>query len=183
VRDDEADTNKPVANLVLQTSICVEQDQSSSGSRENSIDGVHYVRQRTEHVVLCEQTEMVRSRLFERVEHPSTVYWSFKMIIRTTLVAAAVAATVLTTTTGCAVSRGQETTGAYIDDSTITATVKSRFVESKAVDAASISVETMKGTVMLSGFAKSANEKSSAESIARGVSGVKSVKNEIAVRP
>ncbi len=105
------------------------------------------------------------------------------MIIRTTLVAAAIAVTLLTTTTGCAVSRGQESTGAYIDDSTITATVKSRFVESKAVDAASISVETMKGTVMLSGFAKSANEKSSAESIARGVSGVTSVKNQIAVRP
>jgi hyperosmotically inducible periplasmic protein len=104
------------------------------------------------------------------------------MIIRTTLVAAAIAATLLTTTTGCAVSRGQESTGAYIDDSTITATVNSRFVESKAVDAASISVETMKGTVMLSGFAKSANEKSSAENIARGVSGVTSVKNEIAVR-
>ena len=32
--------------------------------------------------------------------------------------------------------------------------VKSRFVENKLVDAASISVETMKGTVMLSGFAK-----------------------------
>jgi hyperosmotically inducible periplasmic protein len=105
------------------------------------------------------------------------------MIIRTTLVAAAIAATLLTTTTGCAVSRGQESTGAYIDDSTITATVKSRFVESKAVDAASISVETMKGAVMLSGFAKNANEKSSAESIARGVGGVTSVKNEIAVRP
>lgn len=104
-------------------------------------------------------------------------------MIRTTLVAAAIAATLLTTTTGCAVSRGQESTGAYIDDSAITATVKSRFVESKAVDAASISVETMKGTVMLSGFAKSANEKSSAESIARGVKGVTSVKNEIAVRP
>jgi len=105
------------------------------------------------------------------------------MIIRTTLVAAAVAASLLATTTGCAVFRGQETTGAYIDDSTITGTVKSRFVESKAVDAASISVETMKGTVMLSGFAKSASEKSSAEAIARDVSGVKSVKNEIAVRP
>jgi osmotically-inducible protein OsmY len=105
------------------------------------------------------------------------------MIIRTTLIAAAIAATLLTTTTGCAVTRGQESTGAYIDDSAITATVKSRFVESKAVDAASISVETMKGTVMLSGFAKSANEKSSAESIARGVSGVTSVKNEISVRP
>jgi hyperosmotically inducible protein len=105
------------------------------------------------------------------------------MIIRTSLVAAAIAATLLTTTAGCAVSRGQETTGAYIDDSTITATVKSRFVESKSVDAASITVETLKGTVMLSGFAKNANEKSSAESIARGVSGVKSVKNEIALRP
>jgi osmotically-inducible protein OsmY len=105
------------------------------------------------------------------------------MIIRTTMLAAAIAATLLTATTGCAVSRGQETTGAYIDDSTITATVKSRFVDNKAVDAASISVETLNGTVMLSGFAKNATEKSTAESIARGVSGVKSVKNEIAVRP
>ncbi len=105
------------------------------------------------------------------------------MIIRSTLIAAALAATLLTTTTGCAVSRGQETTGAYIDDSAITASVKSRFVDSKAVDAASISVETLNGTVMLSGFAKNADEKSSAESIARGVSGVKSVKNQIAVRP
>ncbi|MGL6109116.1 MAG: BON domain-containing protein, partial [Rubrivivax sp.] len=57
------------------------------------------------------------------------------------------------------------------------------FVENKNVDAASISVETLKGTVMLSGFAKNATEKSTAESIARGVSGVKSVKNEISVRP
>ena len=36
---------------------------------------------------------------------------------------------------------------------------------------------------MLSGFAKSATEKATAESIAKKVSGVKSVKNEIAVRP
>lgn len=105
------------------------------------------------------------------------------MFIRTTLVVAAIATTLLVTTTGCAVSRGQETTGAYIDDSAITATVKSRFVESKSVDAASISVETMKGTVMLSGFAKNADEKNSAESIARGVNGVKSVTNQIVVRP
>jgi len=34
----------------------------------------------------------------------------------------------LSTTTGCAVTRGQETSEAYIDDFTITATVKSRFV-------------------------------------------------------
>ena len=104
------------------------------------------------------------------------------MIIRNTL-AALVAAAALLTVTGCAVSRGQETVGAYIDDTGITTLVKSRFVENKQVDAAAISVETLNGTVMLSGFAKSSTEKNTAESIARGVNGVKMVKNEIAIRP
>lgn len=89
----------------------------------------------------------------------------------------------LLATTGCAVTRGQETVGAYVDDTAITTSVKARFVEDKAVDASSISVETLKGTVMLSGFAKNATEKSTAESIAMKVNGVKSVKNEITVRP
>ena len=89
----------------------------------------------------------------------------------------------LITGSGCAVQRGQETMGAYLDDTTITTQVKSRFVESKEVDASSISVETLNGTVMLSGFAKSANERSAAERIARAVGGVKAVRNEIAVRP
>jgi hyperosmotically inducible periplasmic protein len=104
------------------------------------------------------------------------------MIIRNTLIAAATALALLTAS-GCAVTRGQETTGAYIDDSVITTQVKSRMVENKDVDAAAISVETLNGTVMLSGFAKSATEKNTAESIARKVNGVKSVKNEIAIRP
>ena len=104
------------------------------------------------------------------------------MIIRTTL-AAAITAVVLLTATGCAVQRGQETVGAYVDDTGITTVVKARFVESKLVSAASISVETLNGTVMLSGFAKSLTEKSAAENIARGVKGVKLVKNEIAIRP
>lgn len=97
--------------------------------------------------------------------------------------AAGFAALVLLTASGCAVTRGQESVGAYVDDSTITARVKSRFIENKDVDAASIRVETLNGTVMLSGFAKSALEKSTAESIARNVGGVKGVQNEIAVRP
>jgi hyperosmotically inducible protein len=104
------------------------------------------------------------------------------MFIRTTL-ALAMTAAVLLTTPGCAVTRGQESVGNYVDDATITTQVKSRFVENKLVDAASISVETMKGTVMLSGFAKNGAERTTAESIARGVKGVTSVKNEIAVRP
>jgi osmotically-inducible protein OsmY len=44
-------------------------------------------------------------------------------------------------------------------------------------------VETLNGTVMLSGFAKNTTERSTAETIARGVSGVKSVRNEISVKP
>lgn len=104
------------------------------------------------------------------------------MIIRNTL-AAAVTAVALLTASGCAVTRGQETVGAYVDDAAITTSVKARFVDNKEVDAASIKVETLNGTVMLSGFAKSTTERNTAETIARGVKGVKAVKNEIAVRP
>ena len=104
------------------------------------------------------------------------------MQVRHILVAAAAAVTLLVST-GCAVTRNQESVGAYIDDSAITTSVKARFVDSTVVDASAISVETLKGTVMLSGFAKNAIERSSAESIASKVSGVKSVKNEIALRP
>jgi len=104
------------------------------------------------------------------------------MFIRHTL---AVTATVLAlaTITGCAVTRGQESVGAYIDDTAITTAVKARFVDNKSVDATAISVETLKGSVMLSGFAKSGAEKTVAESLAWKVDGVRSVKNEIAIRP
>jgi osmotically-inducible protein OsmY len=104
------------------------------------------------------------------------------MQIRQTL-AIAISAIVLLTATGCAVQRGQETVGAYVDDAGITTLVKTRFVENKQVDAASIKVETLNGTVMLSGFAKNSAERNTAEAIARGVKGVVAVRNEIAVRP
>ena len=96
--------------------------------------------------------------------------------------AAALAATTLIVLPGCAVTRGQSTVGEYIDDATITTQVKARMVENKQVDAAAISVETLNGTVLLSGFAKSSSERDTAENIARGVNGVKSVRNEIAIR-
>lgn len=100
-----------------------------------------------------------------------------------TILAAAMTAIALLATTGCAVGRGQETVGAYVDDATITTQIKARMLENKSVAGTSISVETLKGTVMLSGFAKNSTEKATAESIARGVNGVRSVRNEIAVRP
>lgn len=84
---------------------------------------------------------------------------------------------------GCAVTRGQSTVGQYIDDSAITTAVKARFVKNRDVDAVAISVQTLNGTVLLSGFARSDNEKSTAESIARNVKGVQSVGNELVLRP
>lgn len=104
------------------------------------------------------------------------------MMRKTSLVALAVSG-VLLAASGCAVSRGQESVGAYVDDAGITTLVKSRFFEDKDVAGTSISVETLNGTVMLSGFAKNALERNRAESIARGVKGVTSVRNEIAIRP
>ena len=104
------------------------------------------------------------------------------MNLHRSLFASALAVSVLLTT-GCAVSRGQQTPGAYIDDATITTQVKARMLDSRNVAGTSISVETLNGTVMLSGFAKSAAERAAAERIAPEVNGVRSVKNEIAVRP
>jgi hyperosmotically inducible protein len=84
---------------------------------------------------------------------------------------------------GCAVTRGQETVGAYVDDTSITTQIKARYVDNKDVDAVAISVETLNGVVMLSGFAKSQAERSNAEMLARKVTGVRNVRNEIVVRP
>jgi osmotically-inducible protein OsmY len=110
---------------------------------------------------------------------------SNRTTLRTTALVCAFAAlagmTVLTT--GCAVARGQQTAGSYVDDAGITTAVKAKMVEDKTVSASSISVETLNGTVQLSGFAKSMAEKSQAESIARNVKNVRSVRNDIVVRP
>ena len=84
---------------------------------------------------------------------------------------------------GCAVVRGQETTGAYIDDAGITTAVKAKFVEDKTVSALAINVKTLNGTVQLSGFAKSSAEREQAGALARNVKNVRSVDNAIIVRP
>ena len=85
--------------------------------------------------------------------------------------------------TGCAVVRNQETVGAYVDDAAITTAVKAKLVEDKTVSAAAISVETLNGTVQLSGFAKSQAEKDRAAVLARETSNVRAVRNDIVVRP
>lgn len=104
------------------------------------------------------------------------------MHLRNTL-ASIVAVVTIATVSGCAVTRGQESVGAYVDDAAITTSVKARFVENKQVDAGAIKVETLNGTVMLSGFARNPEERQAAERLAANVKGVKGVRNGIVVRP
>ena len=83
----------------------------------------------------------------------------------------------------CSVMRGQETMKEYASDASITTAVKAAHARDPAVAATSVGVETMDGIVQLSGFAKTAQEKSRAESLAKEAKGVKSVRNNIIVRP
>lgn len=101
--------------------------------------------------------------------------------MKTLLIAAATAVTLLATT-GCAVVRDQQSVGSYIDDATLTTRVKAKFAEDKTVSAMAIQVETLKGVVQLSGFAKSTEERAMAERLARETSGVVGVRNDIIVR-
>lgn len=98
------------------------------------------------------------------------------------ILAAAMAAGALILGSGCSVMRDQQSVGSYVDDTTITTQVKAKFAEDAAVSAMAIGVETMRGVVQLSGFAKTADERAKAERIARSVAGVRSVKNDIAIR-
>ncbi|KQR60819.1 BON domain-containing protein [Acidovorax sp. Leaf160] len=84
---------------------------------------------------------------------------------------------------GCSVARDQQSVGSYVDDAGITTAVKAKMAEDKSVSATAISVETLNGTVQLSGFAKSQAEKNQAEAIARNTKHVRDVRNSIVVRP
>lgn len=84
---------------------------------------------------------------------------------------------------GCAVKEGQSSVGEYIDDKTIATRVKTKFATDNTVSASRIEVESLNGTVQLTGFAESQAEKERAAAIARDVPDVKNVRNDIIVQP
>lgn len=88
----------------------------------------------------------------------------------------------LTLFTGCAATATKESTGEYVDDTTITTKVKAAFVKDETVKARQISVETFKGAVQLSGFVNTMDEKARAGQLAAGINGVTSVNNSIVVK-
>ena len=75
-----------------------------------------------------------------------------------------------------------ETAGETVDDSVVTAKVKTKLVDDPVTKAYQINVETFKGTVQLSGFVDSADAVARAERLAKDVGGVKDVKNSLQVR-
>jgi hyperosmotically inducible periplasmic protein len=90
---------------------------------------------------------------------------------------------VVLTTSGCAVMRGQTDAATYVDDRAITTAVKAKLIEDRTTGGLSINVDTLNGTVALSGFAKSQAEKDQASRIAAGTKGVREVRNNLVVRP
>lgn len=84
---------------------------------------------------------------------------------------------------GCAVVRNQSTPGEYVDDAVLSTQIKSRFAQDPIVSASALEVESLRGTVQLSGFARSQDEKDRAGALAREVPGVKEVRNDIIIHP
>jgi len=92
------------------------------------------------------------------------------------------ATSLLVSLAACAPTPTREGTGEYIDDSVITGKVKAAFAADPTVKATQVQVETFKGTVQLSGFVDSRESAQKAVEIARGVKGVKSVKDDTVIR-
>ena len=97
-------------------------------------------------------------------------------LLRSVLVAFAL----VTSVAGCAAMSGRETAGEYVDDATISTKVRASIISELGLK--QIGVETMQNVVQLSGFVDSSQTKARAGDIARGISGVKQVRNDLVVR-
>jgi len=104
------------------------------------------------------------------------------MVKRHRILSFLVCIALITAFVGCASTPKKEGTGEYIDDSAITTKVKSAILGDSALKVFQINVETFKGEVQLSGFVDSAAAKQKAGEVARGVGGVKSVRNNLVVK-
>jgi hyperosmotically inducible protein len=89
---------------------------------------------------------------------------------------------VLASVWGCASTSTKEGTGEYVDDSVITTKVKTAIFNDSTLKVNEINVETFKGVVQLSGFVRSQADIDQAARVARGVAGVKSVKNDMRIK-
>ena len=89
---------------------------------------------------------------------------------------------VLASIWGCGSTAKTAGTGEYVDDSVITAKVKTAIFNDSTLKVNEINVETFKGVVQLSGFVRSQTDIDKAVQVARAVAGVKSVKNDMRIK-
>jgi hyperosmotically inducible periplasmic protein len=87
----------------------------------------------------------------------------------------------LLSVTGCVSTTGQ-TAGKYVDDRTITASVKSKLVADRASNLTRVDVDTTNHVVSLNGIVESPDQKRRAEELASEVSGVRQVNNNLQVQ-
>jgi osmotically-inducible protein OsmY len=92
------------------------------------------------------------------------------------------AALASTTLAACASSPTKESTGEYVDSAAITSKVKAALLADSGLKSFDIGVETYKDVVQLSGFVNTEQVKAHAGQVAAGVSGVKSVRNNLVVK-
>ena len=83
---------------------------------------------------------------------------------------------------GCASTSTQESTGEYLDDTTITTKVKTAIFNEPSLKVAQINVKTYKSVVQLSGFVNSYADAYTAGSVARAVKGVAHVDNDLKLK-
>jgi hyperosmotically inducible protein len=88
---------------------------------------------------------------------------------------------VLAVASACSATRTQESAGEVIDDSVLTSKVKIALIDDPVTKAGEIHVETYRGVVELGGFVDSAQQKSQATKVARSITGVKEVRNDLRV--
>lgn len=84
---------------------------------------------------------------------------------------------------GCSWIEGRESGGEYMDDAAISTRIRGSILADPITKLTQIDVETMKGTVQLSGFVDSAAAKARAEELARNQTGVRALRNNIVIRP
>jgi hyperosmotically inducible periplasmic protein len=81
----------------------------------------------------------------------------------------------------CSSTRTQQSAGEVIDDSVLTSKVKVALIDDSITKAGQINVETYRGVVQLGGFVDNSQQKAQATKVARSVTGVKEVRNELVV--
>jgi len=84
--------------------------------------------------------------------------------------------------TGCAGNRYERSTGEYIDDKSLNSRVNSTLNANPEYKFGDVQVTSFRGTVQLSGFVNTTDQKAKAGEIARKVQGVKGVENNITVK-